>query len=252
MSPESIDWDDGRILRFFPEDMSDEDMHREFVGADAAWRSGAPVAAVYGIEMAKSRVGLIEDRLDGPTMLEALSAAPWLAKRHGQELAELQLRLISLAAPDELPDIRLRLRQQVDHADIDPSKRAELTTLLELLPDGARLLHTALHPAHVVLHETGPVITHCGRMASGHADADIAATLVHVALAVPPPNARLWPLLDRARRTFLAAYQHTIERRRPGHGATDWLPAVAAATLAGATDHEAVILHRLIDGAPVR
>jgi hypothetical protein len=252
MSEDQIDWDDGRILRFFPTDMSDDEMHREFVGADAAWRSGAPVAAVYGIEMAKGRVGLIEDRVDGPTMLHALSAAPWQAKRRGQELAELHLRLTSLAAPDELRDIKLRLRQDLKQADLDVSARAKLIVHLESLPDDERLLHAALHPSHVVLHANGPVITHCRHMASGPAEADIAITLVHLALAVPPPNARLWPLLDRARRTFLAAYQHTIERRRPGHQAAAWLPIIAAATLAGATDHEVIILRRLIDGAPVR
>jgi hypothetical protein len=252
MSAESIDWDDGRILRFFPPDISDDEMHREFIGADAAWRSGAPVAAVYGIEMAKGRVGLIEDRTDGPTMLEALSAAPWQARRRGQELAELHLRVVSLTAPVELPDIKLRLLHALEQADLDVSTRSALITQLGSLPEGDRLLHAAFHPKHVVLHATGPVITHCGHMASGHPDADVATTLVHMALAVPPPNARLWPLLDRARRSFLAAYTETIDRRRPGHRAPDWLPAVAAVTLAGATEHEVVILRQLIDGDPVR
>jgi hypothetical protein len=252
MSEDQIDWDEGRVLRFFPPDVSDEDMHREFVGADAAWRSGAPVAAVYGIEMAKDRVGLIEDRMDGPTMLHALSAAPWQAKARGQELAELHLRLVSLAAPADLPDLKLRLQEELERADLDEDKREQLTTKLDLLPSGDRLLHSALQPSHVVLHATGPVVTHCAHMASGHADADIAITLIHLALAVPAPNARLWPLLDRARRTFLAAYQQTIDRRRPGHRAAAWLPIVAATKLATATDHEVVILRRLIDGAPVR
>ena len=252
MSAESIDWDDGRILRFFPTDMSDDEMHREFVGADAAWRSGAPVAAVYGIEMAKGRVGLIEDRVNGPTMLHALSAAPWQAKRRGQELAEMHLRLMSLAAPDELPDIKVRLLQALKQADLDVSARARLVPHLESLPDGDRLLHGAVQPSHVVLHATGPVVTHCAHAASGHADADIAITLVHLALAVPPANARLWPLLERARRTFLAAYQQTIDRRRPDHRVVAWLPVIAATKLAGATDHEVVILRRLIGGAPVR
>ena len=252
MSEDQIDWDEDRVLRFFPAGMSDEDMHREFVGADAAWRSGAPVAAVYGIEMAKGRVGLIEDRVDGPTMLHALSAAPWQAKRRGQELAEMHLRLMSLAAPEELPDIKLQLRDALKQADLDEAKRERLTTNLELLPSGDRLLHGALQPTHIVLQATGPIITHCSHMASGHADADIATTLVHLALAVPPPNARLWPLLDRARRTFLAAYQQTIDRRRPGHRAAAWLPVLAATKLAGAADHEVVILRLLIDGASVR
>jgi aminoglycoside phosphotransferase (APT) family kinase protein len=252
MSEDQIDWDQGRVLRFFRAGMSDEDMQREFVGADAAWRSGAPVAAVYGIEMAKDRVGLIEDRVEGPTMLHALSAAPWQAKACGQELAELHLRLVSLTAPADLPDLKLRLSDALKQADLDEEKRERLTTNLEHLPSGDRLLHGALQPSHVVLHATGPVITHCGHMASGHADADIAVTLVHLALAVPPPNARLWPLLDRARRTFLAAYQQTIDGRRPDHRAAAWLPVVAATNVAGATGHQVVILRRLIDGAPVR
>jgi hypothetical protein len=252
MSEGQIDWDEGRVLRFFPAGLSDEDMHREFVGADAAWRSGAPVAAVYGIEMAKNRVGLIEDRVEGPTMLHALSAAPWQAKARGQELAELHLRLVSLTAPADLPDLKLRLRDALKDADLDEAARERLTTDLELLPSGDRLLHGALQPSHVVLQATGPVVTNCAHMASGDAYADIATTLVHLALAVPPPNARLWPLLDRARRTFLAAYQQTIDRRRPGHRAAAWLPVLAATRLAGATDHEAVILRRLIDGTSVR
>jgi hypothetical protein len=252
MSEDQISWDEGRILRFFPAGISDEDMHREFLGADAAWRSGAPVAAVYGIEMAKNRVGLIEDRVEGPTMLHALSTSPWQAKARGQELAELHLRLVSLTAPADLPDLKFRLRDALKQADLDEENRERLTTHLELLPSGDQILHGALQPSHVVLSAAGPIVTHCAHMASGPADADIAITLVSLALAVPPPNARLWPLLDRARRTFLAAYQQTIDHRRPGHRAADWLPILAATKLAEATDHEVVILHRLIDGAPVR
>ncbi len=252
MSEDQIDWDEGRVLRFFPTGISDEDMHREFVGGDAAWRSGAPVAAVYGIEMAKDRVGLIEDRVEGPTMLHALSAAPWQAKARGQELAELHLRLVSLTAPADLPDLKIQLCDALKQADLDEDKRERLMRSLELLPGGDRLLHGALQPAHLVMQATGPVVTHCAHMASGDADADIATTLICLALAVPPPNARLWPLLDRARRTFLAAYQQTIDRRRPGHRAAAWLPVIAATKLAAATDHEVVILRRLIDGAPVR
>jgi hypothetical protein len=252
MNDDHIDWDEGRVLRFFPAGITDEDMHREFLGADAAWRSGAPVAAVYGIEMAKGRVGLIEDRVEGITLLEALSAAPWQARKRGVEFAELQLRLVSLAAPAELPDIKLRFAQALAEAELEELVRQRLGTVLESLPTGDRLLHSALQPSAVVLHETGPVVTHCGTLAKGHPDADIAITLVQLALAVPPPNARLWPLLDRARRAFLGSYQRTIEARRAQHDAAAWLPVIAATELAGASDHERVILHRLIDGAPIR
>jgi hypothetical protein len=252
MSEDQIDWDEGRVLRFFPAGSTDEEMRCELAGADAAWRSGAPVAAVYGIEMAKGRVGLIEDRVDGITLLQVLSASPWQARQRGVEFAELQLRLGSLAAPDELPDIKVRLRQALTEADLDEHLRQRLATRMDSLPDGDRLLHGALQPSVVVLHETGPIVTHCGALSQGHPDADVAITLVHLALAVPPANARLWPLLDRARRTFLGSYERTIAARLPRHDAAAWVPVIAATKLADANDHERVILRRLIDGAAIR
>jgi fructosamine-3-kinase len=118
-----------------------------------------------------------------------------------------------------LPDIKVRLLQALAEADLDEPLRERLVASMDSLPKGDRLLHGALQPSVVVLHKTGPLVTRCGALAQGHPDADVAITLVHLALAVPPANARLWPLLDRARRTFLDSYQRTIINRRPHHNA---------------------------------
>ena len=74
---------------------------------------------------------LVMERIEGPTLLEAVSTQPWTLRRNAATLAVLHDRLHAIPGPEWL----------------DP------------LPGGGdRLVHLDLHPVNVILSHKGPVL----------------------------------------------------------------------------------------------
>jgi tRNA A-37 threonylcarbamoyl transferase component Bud32 len=113
---------------------------------------GVPVPAIY--EVRGNGTEIVMDRIDGPTMLQAISRRPWTLSRHAHVLADLHRRLHAIDAPDWLPQ----------------------------LPDGGdRIVHLDLHPLNVLYGTSGPVLIDWTNAARGRAETDLAQTWLIVA-----------------------------------------------------------------------
>ena len=117
---------------------------------------GYPVPTVHE----SGGTDLVMDRVDGPTMLEALTESPWKALWHARLLAALQRRLARIEPPDWL--------------------------LGDVLSSGRResVLHLDLRPANVILSKRhGPMVIDWTDAAGGPAGFDAALTFVDIATA---------------------------------------------------------------------
>ena len=89
------------------------------------------------------------ERIDGPTMLEALTRQPWTLCRNAAVLASLHTRLHDIPGPG---------------------------WLAPFLGDGNRLIHRDLHPINVLLPPKGPVVIDWTNAARGSGTSDVALT----------------------------------------------------------------------------
>jgi tRNA A-37 threonylcarbamoyl transferase component Bud32 len=134
----------GRVLRRARDGRSIEHEARiiEYVGA-----RGVAVPAIH--EVRENGTEIVMDRIDGPTMLQAISRRPWKLSRHAHVLADLHRRLHAIDAPDWLPQ----------------------------LPDGGdRIVHLDLHPLNVLYSAHGPVLIDWTNAARGRTETDLAQT----------------------------------------------------------------------------
>ena len=103
---------------------------------------GYPVPSVQAL--ADEGRDLIMEKVEGPTMVQALERRPWRARAVGRQLGELHNRLHDIPGPDWLPR----------------------------LPEGDALLHFDLHPQNVILSPRGPVVIDwtnaCSAPGGGH------------------------------------------------------------------------------------
>lgn len=91
---------------------------------------GYPVPAVE--EISEDGFDLVMERVEGVSMVEAISRAPWTVRRHARTLAELHQRLHEVEPPDFL----------------GPAPVGE----------GGQVVHLDLHPLNVMVGPNGPVV----------------------------------------------------------------------------------------------
>ncbi len=141
---EVFDLGDGRVLRRF---RNGGDPEREALVMRHARRHGYPVPGVLGV----TADALVLERIEGPTMWDAVRHRPWTLRRNADVLARLHRRLHELDAPAGLPAAG---------------------------PPGERLLHLDFHPANVLLSPTGPVVVDWTNARRGEPSFDVALTWV--------------------------------------------------------------------------
>lgn len=113
--------------------------------------------------------GMVIERVDGPTLIEALVQGEVSTAEVGAMLADLHRRLHALPAPPDLGGASLR-------AEAAGSLRADRTA--------DRVLHQDLHPANVLLGADGPVVIDWASGAVGHPDTDLGHTALVLAAVV--------------------------------------------------------------------
>jgi len=151
---EIFEYGPGRVLR---RSRNRRSMEKEAKVMGYVAQYGYPVPRVEEISADCSE--LVMERIDGPTMLEALSRRPWTLWRHAAVLAGLHDRLHEIPGPQWL----------------DP-----------FLSGSACLVHLDLHPLNVILSPKGPVLIDWSNAARGAGQADVALTwLVMMAAEIP-------------------------------------------------------------------
>jgi hypothetical protein len=182
------------------------------------------VARAHGTVTVDGRSGVILDRVEGPSLLEVLSASgPEEIDRLASRFVALQLEC-NATTVGGLPDLVPRLAAEIEASVPDAALRAELLSLLAAQDDGGRgVCHFDFHPSNVLIGPDGWVVIDWLTVAAGPPAADLARTLV------------LWGQRSTGpRERFLHAVRREgLDRRGLDDGALDaWVRVTAAARVA--------------------
>jgi aminoglycoside phosphotransferase (APT) family kinase protein len=182
----------GRVLRRYRNAMSGS-VEAEALAMQHLRAHGAPVPQVFSAE----GTDMVMERLDGPTMLDALKSKPWRAAAIGRELSAVHGRIHRVPAGD-LP--------------------------LRRFSEGDAILHFDLHPDNVILTATGPVVIDWSNVTLGDPLADVMNTWMLMTTSSPDDVPRvLRPVLGRVRRALVDGF---IEGTRFDDTTRRWLQRV--------------------------
>ena len=140
--------------------------------------AGYPVPELHSV----SGHDLVLERVDGPTMRQALEREPSELERYARTFAALHERLFMITAP----------------------------AILRAVGDGDTLLHLDFHPENVLMGTHGPMVIDWANAARGHWADDVAMTVVIVKGVVLPE-----PLPTLARHfaeIYLASFDRHVVR----------------------------------------
>ena len=190
-------WRRPLIVRLLPSPDRAPQAHREATVQGWCARHGyaAPqVLAVLGPDEGLGLPTQVMERASGTTMLDAVGARPWRARRFVDQLAGLALRLHALPITDfpadaggTLVDHRLGLPRRVTAA-LDRPQLAAALERAEALADAAMsgpavVCHGDFHPLNVMVHGDRASVIDWTDAGLGPREADVARTLVlfHIA-----------------------------------------------------------------------
>lgn len=207
-------WEDGAVLRLMRSPDATQQVEWEARAMEAARAAGVSVPAVRGTTTVNGRPGLIMERVDGPDMLTLIGQRPWLLPRAARVFGGLMAQLHETVAPDDLPELRPRMKQRISSSVRVPKELADFAiAALQDLPDGDRICHGDLHPGNVIWNDDGQAIIDWTGVARGDPTADFVRTDLMIRLGDLPPGSpiviRLLALVARGilRRMYANAYK---------------------------------------------
>ena len=145
---------------------------------------GYPVPAID--KLSEYGMDLVMERIEGPSMVDAIARAPWTIRRQARTLADLHIRLHDLAAPDFLPPAPVGV--------------------------GERVIHLDLHPLNVIMGPKGPVVIDWSNAAAGDPRVDVGLAWVLLAAGQVPGNPLLARLLASGRALLVNGFLSHFDR----------------------------------------
>jgi uncharacterized protein (TIGR02172 family) len=205
---------DEQVLKLFLEGFPAAVVQREAQVTEAVHKAGLPVPAVEGVVEVDGRVGIVFERVEGPTMLEDMMNRPWKLAPYAQIMAELQAEMHSREIAT-LPSLREDLEEVIQNqAGMPDNVRHALVDALRL-PDGNSVLHGDFHPENIIISSRGPVIIDWMDAKRGNPLADAARTWLLLRMGAPTPGTKMQWLIKLIRRWFYLMFIKHYRELRP-------------------------------------
>ena len=209
-------WKDDQVLKLFLKDWPVRQVEHEAQVTGAVHKAGLPAPAVEGIVEVEGRLGIVFERIDGPSMLQVLTSKPWRIGQLSRTLAEVHAAIHSCEMP-ELPSLREDLARGIrEEVELPGETKEAVLSHLAHLPDGNAVCHFDFHPDNILMSSHGPVVIDWANPRRGDPLADVASCSLLLRLApLPQFMAGQW-LIGMLRARLHSIYLKRYLQLRPG------------------------------------
>jgi aminoglycoside phosphotransferase (APT) family kinase protein len=184
-----FEWGTDRVLKLYQDWMPRTPIEREFAFMKAASAACVPVPAADEVLEQDGRIGIVMERIQGPSMLKIITSQPWKAPALTRQLAELHVKMHECTMPEGSYTQREQIQRGIERAAaLPPEAKEAMLARLSALPGGSSLCHGDFHPDNVILTSHGPVIIDWLTGTRGHPLGDVARTSLLFTSGGLPPN----------------------------------------------------------------
>jgi len=206
-SAEVYNWGDDKVLKLFYEGHSADQVISEAKVTDSVFRAGLPVPEVFETTDWKNRFGIVFEKIDGISMLDACIENPQNAGKYGKILANIHHKIHDTSI-EALPDLIPSLVQKVRSTNnLSADQKQKVVNLLENQADHFKLCHMDFHPDQVLISENRSCVIDWETACQGVPFADIARTLLILRIGESPRQTSISNReLDKIRNSLIANY----------------------------------------------
>lgn len=186
LSAEVYAWDADTVLKLFLPHASSFNADYEANCSAALAQFPLPLAPFHRRLDIQGRLGLLFQRMPGPSGLARIGQAPWQLLPVLFAMAAAQARINACTAPAVLLDLHDRLQHQITHQTaLTAVERDRVLAYLERLPREDALCHGDLHPGQLILTPAGAVVIDWANAARGCPAADVARSWLLLRMGPP-------------------------------------------------------------------
>ena len=240
-------WNDSQIVKLYQPWIGLRAVESEQRKTAVAVAAGLPVPAVGEVVQVGERIGLLFERVVGPSMMALIIQGQTSLEDSATQLADLHLSLHHAEAPGEFPCQADHIRARILATPIlSSAERAASLEVLDQMPRGNSLCHGDFHPGNILVTDRGPVIIDWVDASRGDPICDLARTMLlflgHLEANPVSDGERI--AMQRYHDTYLSRYELAV----PGARAMfqNWLPVLAAARLNERIEEQNAWLHSLV------
>lgn len=160
----------GRVLKLFNEGYWRNAALREFTYAKIVNEKGIPSARAYEFVEPEGRVGIVYEKVEGPSLLEAFLSGGDIPRLIA-DFAALHKRFHAVCAP-ELCSLKAAWHESTVRGGME-----RFLPLVDALPDGDQICHGDFHPSNVILSPKGMIAIDFMNVTRGDPVLDVARTV---------------------------------------------------------------------------
>jgi uncharacterized protein (TIGR02172 family) len=231
------------VIKLFKPFLNEAAVEREFRVASFAHRAGLSTPKPERLVDRDGRKGIVYERVDGVSLLRAISENPLRMTALAKSMAALHCRINDVPFADAEYAQKAYIECSIRHArEISEGDKERIIVYLRSLPDGSRLCHGDFHPDNILMTEK-PWIIDWMTGSSGTPACDLARSKLlletgEIPGSVPPATRFILKVGQRKlARTYVAEYRRIRKLKRADVDA--WmLPLYAARLVEHLTDVE--------------
>jgi thiamine kinase-like enzyme len=185
---EIFELNENKIIKLFRSDFPIHIIENEYNIGKELTNKDLPIPEIYDLITIDNRVGIVYEKIKGPTMMGAILSKPWRIKAEARRLAELH-KSIQVSIKADITFQYLRIKKNIQETGLLSSKnKAELFDYLETLPKGEILCHGDFHPDNIIISTNKMYVIDWMGATIGNPLADVARTSVMLKFAIVPEH----------------------------------------------------------------
>lgn len=178
-------WGEGKILKLFRDFMPRFEVENEFNVSQAAHAAGISTPKPLELLETQDRLGIVYQRLQGQTMLDAIKSLPATGLRQAHELARLHYKLHQ-TQNHHLATQKNLLKRNINYTPaLDMQKKTIILRYLDGLDEGDAVCHGDFHPDNILIANNTYWIIDWMTASRGCPAADVARTMLILKTGCP-------------------------------------------------------------------
>ena len=209
-------YEDEKVLKLFFPTIPQAWIEKEIDTGRYIQATQLPVPKVYERMELDGRVGVVYERIEGPSLLNELARKPWKTVQYARLLANLHVQVHEVTAPANLETQRDWARGGIPETEkLSKDLQERILHLLDSMPDGNQICHGDFHPGNIIVTHRGPVIIDWMTVSKGVGCGDVARAAIILEAGKAPEGTPMRWLLEWVRKLFLKTYLKTYFELQP-------------------------------------